>query len=319
MAYSGILKIVLEWNSSEVRFCRMGSGREIQLEHNFSGFVIIASVQQAIRELQSLTYFTLLPQERLTYQYVWGRYTDVLTQMTQLLPPVAISAVFNRNKPPQPAGNLSTTNRFHFRKRFLFPLPQFTDDTTEQSKLQYQCQQWNGTMLPIWLQYSDSMQLLIGDPSSNSDLLAELRKKSSGAQEYNVSLALVAFDGYQYGYQYFNLTVYNTAPKIISQIEDANVHLDKQFSVRVKSGVVSDEDESDQEHLSIVPYLINGSALAVIPPFISFNSKTGNFFGTPTGQNLYAECAPDQFRVELVLQQNWRSETVYTRKTVCSY
>ena len=172
-------------------------------------------------------------------------------------PPVLSNAIADQNTSEDSAFN------------FIIPVNTFTD-VDAGDVLTYSATLENGNALPSWLTFNATEQSFSGTPTNNEVGSLNLKittKDSSGA---------IANDT-------FALTVANTndAPILRNGIADQNTSEDSAFNFTFDANTFTDIDAGDS--LTYSATLSDGSSL---PSWISFNSVTRTFSGTPSKSNV---------------------------------
>ena len=149
---------------------------------------------------------------------------------------------------------------------FIVPANTFVDqDAIHGDVLTYSASLANGTALPNWLSFNSTTRTFTGTPDD--------------AQVGSLDLRVTATDtGTLTASDIFTLTVLNVneAPTVANPIADQTVLEDAPFNIQVPANTFADQDANDT--LTYSASLANGTAL---PAWLSFNSTTRTFTGTP--------------------------------------
>ncbi|MEH1860368.1 MAG: putative Ig domain-containing protein [Nostoc sp.] len=128
----------------------------------------------------------------------------------------------------------------------------------------------NGDLLPSWLSFNAATKTLSGTPL-NADV-SNLNIKVTARDIFGVEVS-----------DDFALTVknINDAPEVVEAIANLKVVINTQFNFTIPENTFIDIDAGDS--LTYTATLENGDPL---PSWLTFNSATHNFSGTPTVENL---------------------------------
>lgn len=149
---------------------------------------------------------------------------------------------------------------------YSFTVPAATIvDTDVGDSVTYALKMQNGSSLPTWLTFNSATRVISGTPTVSS--LGTLSLVLTGTDNYGLSVG-----------QSFTLTVNpaNSAPVVSVPLADQTATQSVAFSYTVPSTSFTDPDAGDT--LTYVATLADGSAL---PSWLSFNSSTRTFSGTP--------------------------------------
>ena len=147
----------------------------------------------------------------------------------------------------------------------------FTDADAGDS-LTYTASLSSGAALPSWLSFNAATQTFSGTPTNSDvgtiDVIATAT--DSGSQRISDT---------------FSITITNTndAPSVANAVSNQTFAEDSTFNFQLASNVFSDEDEGDS--LSYAATLLSEAAL---PSWLSFNTTTQTFSGTPTNADVGA-------------------------------
>ena len=181
---------------------------------------------------------------------------------------------------------------------FIFSDNTFADlDQIFGDSLSYTARLSNDDDLPTWLSFNASTRQFSGTPDNSNVGILSIKVTAT-----DDSLASIA--------DQFNLTIVNLndSPILENAILDQSATEDAVFSFIVQSNTFSDEDQIHGDTLSYSATLSNGNPL---PAWLSFNTITREFSGTPTNSdvgiltiNLYATdqslaSVSDQFNISI--------------------
>jgi hypothetical protein len=156
-------------------------------------------------------------------------------------------------------------------KAFNFTLAENTfSDTDTDDSLTYTATLADGSDLPTWLTFDGSTQTLSGTPT-NDDV-----------GNLNILVTATDTEG-ETASDTFELTVNNVndAPTLENEISNLTATEDETFSLTLPETTFSDIDPEDS--LTYTATLADGSDL---PSWLSFNSSTQTFNGTPTNDDV---------------------------------
>ncbi|QDX96989.1 tandem-95 repeat protein [Pectobacterium carotovorum subsp. carotovorum] len=148
---------------------------------------------------------------------------------------------------------------------FSFTVPAGTFTDPDGDTLTLSATLANGSPLPAWLSFNSATGTFSGTPG-NGDV-GSLSIKITATDPSNAAISTT-----------FGLTVTNVndAPVVTTPIPAQSVAQDGSFSFTVPAGTFTDPDG---DALTLSATLANGSPL---PAWLSFNSATGTFSGTPS-------------------------------------
>ena len=183
---------------------------------------------------------------------------------------VFVLTVKNTNDPPevfQAIADKEATEDTGFN--FTFSEDTFIDIDAGDS-LTYTATLKNGDLLPSWLSFNAATKTLSGTPL-NADV-SNLNIKVTARDIFGVEVS-----------DDFALTVknINDAPEVVEAIANLKVVINTQFNFTIPENTFIDIDAGDS--LTYTATLENGDPL---PSWLTFNSATHNFSGTPTVENL---------------------------------
>ncbi|ALB42470.1 hypothetical protein AA650_20215 [Anabaena sp. WA102] len=182
----------------------------------------------------------------------------------------SVGSIVDVNHPPtvlQSIADQSTIEDTTFS--FTIPANTFTDIDAG-DVLSYSATLENGNSLPSWLTFNSTTRTFSGTPTN--DHVGNLNVKAIATDKAGATVSDV-----------FVLAVenINDAPTLLNAIADQNAKQGTAFNFQVPSNTFTDIDAGDV--LSYSATLENGDAL---PSWLTFNSTTRTFSGTPTNDNV---------------------------------
>ena len=152
---------------------------------------------------------------------------------------------------------------------FQIPTNTFTDIDAG-DVLTYSATLENGNALPSWLTFNSTTRTFSGTPTN--DNVGNLNVKAIATDKAGVTVSDI-----------FTITIENVndAPTLANTIADQNAKQGTAFNFQIPTNTFTDIDAGDV--LTYSATLENGNAL---PSWLTFNSTTRTFSGTPTNDNV---------------------------------
>ena len=138
--------------------------------------------------------------------------------------------------------------------------------------LSYSATLANGSALPTWLSFNAATRTFTGTPDDAQVGTLDLRVTATDSGNLSVSDVLT-----------FTVANVNDAPTMVAPLADQQATQGTVFSLAVPATTFADEDAGDT--LTYSAMLANGS---VLPTWLSFNSLTRTFNGTPQASDVGA-------------------------------
>ncbi len=174
--------------------------------------------------------------------------------------------VNNSNQPPivaNPVADQSVAQDGNFS--FTVPTGTFTDPDAGEI-LTFSATRADGSALPTWLSFNPSTRTFSGTPANGDIGNLTIRVTATDSENASVSTT--------FG---LNVTNVNDTPVLSGSLNAQTAAQNSSFSFTVPGNVFTDPDVGDT--LTLHATLADGSAL---PTWLSFNSSTRTFSGTPT-------------------------------------
>jgi RHS repeat-associated protein len=192
------------------------------------------------------------------------------TAPTQADATITVLGIVDVNHPPtiqQSIVDQTATEKTTFN--FIIPTNTFTDIDAG-DVLTYSATLENGDTLPSWLTFNPTDRTFSGTPTN--DNVGSLNVKVTATDKAGATVSDI-----------LTITVENTndAPILNSAIADQNAKQGNAFSFQIPTNTFTDIDAGDV--LTYSATLENGNAL---PSWLTFNSTTRTFSGTPTNDNV---------------------------------
>ena len=148
--------------------------------------------------------------------------------------------------------------------RWTYQLPANTFSDRDGDPLSYSATLQNGSALPSWLSFDTATHTFTGTPPANWNGVLDLKVTASDG-------SLTASDTFR-----LTVTAVDDAPTVAKVLPDASVAEETPWTYQVPANTFSDQDGNPK--LSYAATLADGNAL---PPWLTFDSATQTFAGTP--------------------------------------
>jgi phospholipase/lecithinase/hemolysin len=184
--------------------------------------------------------------------------------------PIVVSITDNVNDAPTLANTIADQNAKQ-GDAFSFQIPTNTfTDIDAGDVLTYSATLENGNALPTWLTFNSTTRTFSGTPTN--DNVGNLNIKAIATDKAGATVSDI-----------FVIAVENVndAPVLSNAIADQNAKQGTAFSFQIPTNTFTDIDAGDV--LTYSATLENGNAL---PNWLTFNSTTRTFSGTPTNDNV---------------------------------
>ena len=155
---------------------------------------------------------------------------------------------------------------------YIFQIPENTFEDPEDDPLTYSASLSDGAVLPNWLSFDPTSRTFSGTPRNEDVAQLNLEVEVTDNKNEPVSTTFI-------------LTVNNTndQPQVANPLADQFAFEDNPFQFQVPLDTFRDDDAIFGDTLTYTASVIGGGSF---PSWLSFDSNTRTFSGTPTAQDL---------------------------------